>query len=127
MSVYPGLPTPLKLSTKCHPNKLGLLFRLRKQLSALVIRDIYRTCVLPSIECGSLAWSSLGKKNAQALDRIHRHAAGLITGTKLADNISSELLLARAGLTPLAAKRDYRLAQFAYCFLHDTACATAPL
>ena len=88
------------------PTPGWMIFRLRKQFSAPVIRDIYRSCVLPSIEYGSLAWSGMGKKNAQALARIHRRAARLITGTKLADNISSELLLAHAGLTPLAAHRD---------------------
>ena len=43
------------------------------------------------------------------LERVHRRAARLISGTKLADNVSHELLLARVGLSPLAEHRQYRL------------------
>ena len=36
----------------------------------------------------------------------------------MADNVSHELLLARAGLSPLAEHRQYRLAQFASKLVH---------
>ena len=101
-------------------SKLGLMFRLRKQLTSTVIRDVYQTCVLPVVEYGSLAWSGMGKTNAQLLDRVHRRAARLISGVKLVDNISHDLLLSRAGLTPLVAHRHFRLAQFASRFLSNS-------
>ena len=100
-------------------SKLGLLFRLRKQLSRPVVRDIYRTCVVPAIEYSSLAWSGMGKRNAQLLDRVHRCAARLISGTRLSEHVSNELLLSRAGLSLLASHRNFWLALFASRFLSD--------
>ena len=72
------------------------------------------------IEYGSLAWSGMGKTNAQLLDRIHRCAARLISGVKHTDNISHDLLLSRAGLSPLVGHRKFRPAQFASRFLSDS-------
>ena len=69
-----------------------------EQLSHPVVRNIYRTCVLPAIEYSSLAWSGMGKRNAQLLDRVHRRAARLISGTRLSELVSNELLLSRTGL-----------------------------
>ena len=43
--------------------KLGLLFRLRRRLSGPILRDLYLTCVLPSLEYGSLSWCGLSRSN----------------------------------------------------------------
>ena len=106
-----------------HPkvsSKLGLMFRLRKQLTSTVIRDVYQTCVLPVVEYGSLAWRSMDKTNSQLLDRVNPRATRLVSGVKLVDNISHDLLLSRAGLTPLVAHRHFRLAKFASRFLSNS-------
>ena len=62
----------------------------------------------------------MGKSSSQLLDRVHRRAARLIPGTRLADHVSNDLLLSRAGLTSLVAHRKFRLAQFAFRFLNGS-------
>ena len=62
----------------------------------------------------------MGKSSSQLLDRVHRRAARLISGTRLADHVSNDLLLSRAGLTSLVAHRKFRLAQFAFRFLNGS-------
>ena len=84
-----------------------------------MVRDISRTCVLPAIEYSSLAWSGMGKRNAQLLNRVHRHAARLISGTRLSELVSNELLLSRTGLSLLASHRNFQLAFFASRFLSE--------
>ena len=83
-------------------SRLGLLRRLRPRVPPLVIQTLFRTCVLPVLEYGSLAWSGLGTIiNAERLERLQRTAARLITGTRPVENVPREILLARAGLDKL--------------------------
>ena len=75
---------------------------------------MYIATVLPVAEYSCLVWGpGLRKDDSIKLERVHRRAARLISGTKLVDNIIHERLLARAGFSPLSAHRQYRLAQFA--------------
>ncbi len=99
-------------------SKLGLLFRVRKRLSGTIIRDIYLTCLLPSLEYGSLVWSGMRKGNNVQLAKIHRRAARLICGLRPLDDIDEAILLSRAGLESLIARADVRLAKFAVRFLN---------
>ena len=61
----------------------------------------------------------MDKRNAQLLDRVHRRAARLLSDTRLSEHVSNEPLLSRAGLSPLASHRNFRLALFASRFLSD--------
>ena len=99
--------------------RIGLLHRLCHKLSSVIIRAIYLATVQPITDYACLVWGpGLRKGDSTRLERVHRRAARLMSGTKLADNVSHELLLARAGLSPLAEHRQYRLAQFASKLVH---------
>ena len=97
--------------------RIGLLHRLRRRLPPPAIRDIYISTLLPVADYACIVWGpGLRKGDCAKLEKVHRRAARLISGTKLADNISHDLVLARAGLSPLSVQRQFRLAQFASRF-----------
>ena len=75
--------------------------------------DLYLTCVLPSFEYGSLSWCGLGRSNFQQLERLHHRAERLICSIGAGDQVDHNLLLARAGLSSLRTRLDFRLAVFA--------------
>ena len=94
--------------------RIGRLHRLRSRLSPPAIRDIYISTLLPITDYACIMWGpGLRKSDSAKLEKVHRRAARLISGTKLADNIGHDLVLARAGLSALATHRKSRLAQFA--------------
>ena len=94
--------------------RIGLLHRLRCRLPPPAIRDIYISTLLPVADYACIVWGpSLREGDCAKLEKVHRRAARLISDTKLADNISHDLVLARAGLPPLSVHRQYYLAQFA--------------
>ena len=55
--------------------KIGLLRRLRQRLDPLVIHTFYQTCVRPTLEYSSLAFSGLAKTDSAPLERTQRVAA----------------------------------------------------
>ena len=61
--------------------KIGLLRRLRKRLSPLIIRRLYLTCICPSLEYANVAWCGLTKRDQERLEKCNRSAARLITRT----------------------------------------------
>ncbi len=87
--------------------RLGLLRRLRGQLSGVILCDLYVTCVRPVIEYASVVWSGMAKFNELRLERANRRAARLITGISRAENCPSEILLALAGLQALSKRRRF--------------------
>ena len=95
--------------------RIGLLHRFRRQLSSPTIRDIYVATAMPVADYACVVGGpGIKKSDCEKLERVHRRAARLISGTKLADRVSHKLLLARAGFPALSAHRLHRLAWFAY-------------
>ena len=94
--------------------RVGLLRRLRCRLPPLVIRSLYLTAIRPALEYATVAWSGIRSGDAQRLERVQRSAARLITGISPSDRLSSEILLARAGLDPLHLRRQAACAAFAF-------------
>ena len=90
--------------------KVGLLRRIRRRVPPLVLRSIYLTCVRPVLEYACGSWSGLSAQDCLRLDRIQRSAARLIAGVSIAERLPHEILLARAGLEPLARRRNVILA-----------------
>ena len=86
--------------------KIGLLRRLGRHLSPTVLRDIYLFCIRPGVEYSSVVWSGLTSSDAVRLERNNRSAARLILKTSRKEDISHELLLSRAGLSTLEARRN---------------------
>ena len=62
-------------------SKIGLLRRLRKRLSPLISRQLYLTCMRPSLENAYVAWCALTKRGQERLEKCNRSAARLITRT----------------------------------------------
>ena len=89
--------------------RIGLLRRLQRQLTQLVIRQIYITCVRPLLEYASRAWSSVGATHTLLLEKAQCSVARLVTGVKLSDRLPNELLLARAGLEELGLRHQVSL------------------
>ena len=94
--------------------KVGLLRRFRCRLPCLVLRSLYLSCVRPTLEYACGAWSGVGSQEALRLERTQRAAARVIAGASLKDKLSAELLLARAGLDPLARRRQVALCSTFY-------------
>ena len=93
--------------------RIGLLHRFHSRLSLPAIWDIYIFTLLPVADYACIVWGpGLRKSDSAKLEKVHRRAARLISGTKLADNIGHDLVLARTGLSALATHRKSRLAQF---------------
>ena len=86
--------------------KIGLLRRLGRHLSPTVLCDIYLFCIRPGVEYSSVVWSGLSSSDAVRLERNNRSAARLILKTSRKEDISHELLLSRAGLSTLEARRN---------------------
>ena len=99
--------------------KIGLLRRLRQRLPSTVIRNIYLSCVRPTLKHACGAWGGLVKRDALRLERLQRSAAQLIAKVSASDNLSSDLLLGRAGLEPLSLRRTVVLASTLYRLSSD--------
>ena len=97
--------------------KLGLLRRLRKRLSPLIVQQLYCSSVRPTMEYASLAWCGLSNRDADVLERVQRRAARLVTGIRPSSDIPNSILLARAGLQPLSTRRHIEQAVFAFRFV----------
>ena len=85
--------------------KIGLLRRFRRRLPELVVRRLYQTCIRPALEYAGAAWSGIGAMDNEKLERVQRSAARLVARLSAREDISHELLLARAGLEPLRLRR----------------------
>ena len=88
--------------------RIGLLHRIRKRLSALAIRSVYLTSVRPVLEyAAQLAWCGLSAQDINHLERLQRRAARVITGVKPWSSTGTchEVLLAHAGLPTLSERR----------------------
>ena len=87
--------------------RIGLLHRIRKRLSALAIRSVYLTSVRPVLEYAQLAWCGLSAQDINHLERLQRRAARVITGVKPWSSTGTchEVLLAHAGQPTLSERR----------------------
>ena len=103
--------------TKASP-KLGLLRRLRGRLPRLIIRDLYLSCILPSLEYGSVAWCGLSSTDATRLEKFNRAAGRLIANVSPASHTPHNIILARAGLQTLVSPRQVLQISFANRVLH---------
>ncbi len=99
--------------------RLGLLHRLRGQLSGAITRDLFFTCVRPLIEYASIAWSGMFNHDVTRLNRVNRRAARLISGISRSENIPGDIVLARAGLQPLHQRRRLAQTLFVYKVQND--------
>ena len=99
--------------------KIGVLRRLRRTLTPAVLLDIYTTCIRPTLEYANLVWCGLSKSDCARLERCQRSAARIITGISPLADVSRDLLLARAGLCTLEARRNASLAFFVKRLLTD--------
>ena len=105
--------------TRKASQRLGLLTRLRRRLPPLVIRQLYLSCIRPSLEYASLVWCGLTAGDQAQLDRVQRRAARLITGILPRSDTPHAVLLARAGLEDLSSRGKLAQATFAYRMVHD--------
>ena len=94
--------------------KIGLLRRLRKRLSPLIIRQLYLTCIRPSLEYANVAWCGLTKRDQERLEKCNRSAARLITQTMPSSDIPHDILLARAGIPTLLSRRQVAQVKLAF-------------
>ena len=85
--------------------KVEFLRRLRKRLNPLIIRQLYITCIRPSIEYASIAWGGLTRREEEKLEKSNRSAARLIANISPSADIPREIILARAGLPTIALRR----------------------
>ena len=92
--------------------RIGLLRRLKHRTSALICRDLYQFCIRPVLEYAQVAWAGVSMTDDHRLERVNRSAARLISSTGLSAGVSHPLLLARAGLEPLKARRQVAQALF---------------
>ena len=96
--------------------KVGFLRRLRKRLNPLIMRQLYITCIRPSLEYASIAWGGLTRRDEEKLEKCNRSAARLISNISPSADIPREIVLARAGLPTMDSRRkasQVRLAQAA--------------
>ena len=100
--------------------KIGLLRRYRKCLPRLVIQSIYTSCIQPTLEYASLAWGGMGAGDSARLEKTQRSAARLVTGLLPRDPLQHNILLARAGLEPLASRRQLQEALLVYRLTHSS-------
>ena len=96
-------------------SRIGFLRRLSKRCPQLVMRDLYQCCIRPVIEYASVAWSGMSTTDSKRLERCNRSAARLITQTNLCTHLPHSVLLARAGLDNLQARRS--ISQCKLCYL----------
>ena len=101
--------------------RIGLLHRIRKRLSALAIRSVYLTSVRPVLEYAQLAWCGLSVQDINHLERLQRRAARVITGVKPWSSTGTchEVLLAHAGLPTLSERRLIAQAVFVFKVVND--------
>ena len=99
--------------------KIGLLRRLRQRFPSTVTLNIYLSCVRPTLEYACAAWGCLGKRDALCLECLQRSAARVIAKVSASDNLSSDLLLAGAGLEPLSLRQTVVLASTLYRLSSD--------
>ena len=101
--------------------RIGLLHRIRKRLSALAIRSVYLTSVRPVLEYAQLAWCGLSAQDINHLERLQRRAARVITGVKpwSRPGTCHEVLLAHAGLPTLSEHRLIAQAVFVFKVVND--------
>ena len=102
--------------------RIGLLFRLRRILTPLIIRElhVYRTCIRPLAEYSSVAWSGMGVSESNRPEKFQWRAARLTSGVSPQSDTSHPILLSRAGLFELSARRSAQLALFCHRFLSRT-------
>ena len=98
--------------------RIGLLRHFRKRLPSLSIRHIYCISVRPALEYASAAWSGLSAADAARLELLQRHTAQLISNIPARSDTPHAIILPRAGLQSLDARRDVELAVLAYKFIH---------
>ena len=98
--------------------RLGLLMRLRRRLPSLTIRQLYVSCIRPTVEYAFIAWCGLQRGDQDVLDRLQRRAVRLITNLSSRSDTPHEILLARAGLDSLASRRQREQRCFMYWPLH---------
>ena len=94
--------------------KIGLLPRLRKRLSPLIIRQLYLICIRPSLEYANVAWCGLTKRDQERLEKCNRSAARLITQTMPSSDIPHDILLPRAGIPTLLSRRQVASVKLAF-------------
>ena len=92
-------PTP-SASFNCYPQYLPFIF-------------------WPTHEYACGAWGGLGKRDALRPEHLQRSAARVIAKVSASDNLSSDLLLARAGLEPLSLRQTVVLASTLYRLSSD--------
>ncbi len=92
--------------------RIGMLRRLKHRSSSLVVRELYLRTILPMMEYASIVWSGMSTADAKRLERCNRAAGRVIAGICPADNVPSTIILARAGLDNLMARRNVAQAKF---------------
>ena len=83
-------------------------------LSPLIIRQLYLTCIRPSLEYANVAWCGLTKRDQERLEKCNRSAARLITQTMPSSDIPHDILLARAGIPTLLSRRQVAQVKLAF-------------
>ena len=98
--------------------RIGFLRRLRKCLPPVAIHHIYCMSIRPSLEYASTVWSDLSSVDASRLECLQRRTARLFTKSSdlQSSSLNHKLLLARAGLSSLSARRKAEQAVFAFKF-----------
>ena len=80
----------------------------------MILRELYTTCVRPTVEFASVVWAGMSKLDCARLERVNRRAARIIAGPTRRNALASDLVLARAGLEPLVKRRPLALCLFAH-------------
>ena len=69
----------------------------QETLNPLIMRQLYITCIQPSLEYASIAWGGLTRRDEEKLEKCNRSAARLIANISPSADIPREIVLARAG------------------------------
>ena len=97
-------------------NVLWFLKRtLGKSVLPCVKKTFYCSLVRPHLECGSIVWSVITKKNLKYIESVQRHATKFITNDYLSDY---KTRLKSCNLLPLSYRREILDACFLYKRIH---------
>ena len=99
---------------------IGIMRKLKYNLSRMALNQIYFSYVLPVLEYSSLVWNGCSQHDSSTLEKLQHDAARIVTG--LTRSVSLENLYRECGWIPLSERRRQQKLAFMYktCIKHST-------
>ena len=83
---------------------IGIMRKLKYNLSRKALNQIYFSYVLPVLECSSIVWDGCSQHDSSTFDKLQHKAARIVTG--LTRSVSLENLYRECGWIPLSERRS---------------------